>query len=136
MSPFEYLAILVLVGATLTLGAWGVRWILGRRRRAVPRPLDEATLATDYFPVRELRRSRLFVYVRKDQIGGETPETVVVAGNYFGTDEFRAVENVPLWPLSEWSEGRLAIQDAFPEMPAADRHFISTGGKWAEYTET
>lgn len=95
--------------------------------------LDESTLAVEYQPVAELRRSRLFVYVRRDQIGGDMPETVVVAGYYAGTDEFHALADVPLQALSDWNEGALAIQNAFPEMPVADRHFIGTGGKYMEY---
>lgn len=94
---------------------------------------DESTLAVEYQPVAELRRSRLLVYVRRDQVGGDTPKTVVVAGYYTGTDEFHALANLPLQALSDWNAGDIAIQDAFPEMPVADRHFIGTGGKWMDY---
>lgn len=115
----------------IQLAAAALRRCTGSHRPR--RGIDEATLATDYLPVKDLRRSRLYVYIRRDQIGGEIPETVVVAGYYFGTDEFHAVEGVPLRRLSDWDAGTLAIQDAFPDMPVADRHFIGTGLKWRDY---
>ena len=124
---------LAVVLALVALATLAVRIARQRRHRVVRRPIDEATLATEYLPVAELRRSRLFIYVRRDQMGGATPDTVVIAGYYTGTDEFHAVEDVPLRPLSDWQEGQIAIQDAFPAMPVADRHFISTGSKWADY---
>jgi len=134
----DFLTLLTSSRLAVALGPVGlaltVRLALQRRhRRPTPRRLDEATLATEYVPVGELRRSRLFIYVRREQMGGDTPDHVVVAGYYFGTDEFYAVQHVPLRALSDWNEGTVAIQDAFPEMPFADRHFIGTGGKFMEY---
>ena len=111
-------------------------WVRGEgpTAGAVQCELDEATLATDYLPVEQLRRSRLNVYVRRDHLRGEAPETVVVAGYYAGTDEFHTVDGVPLQPLSDWNDGTISIQDAFPQMEVADRHFISCAGKLMVYS--
>jgi hypothetical protein len=87
-------------------------------------PLTEESLIAEYMPVHPLPNG-LAVYLRRDQIGGETPEHVVVAGHCVLTGEFHAVENVPLLGLSNWYDLRVAIQDALPAVSQADRGFTT-----------
>lgn len=88
--------------------------------------MTEETLLTEYVPVHPLPNG-LAVYVHRDQFGGEAPTEVVVAGACRVTGEFYALERVPLLGLSEWHDGRTAIQNALPGLSPADREFIKSG---------
>lgn len=88
--------------------------------------MTEETLVRDYFPVHPLPNG-LTVYVRKDEMGGDAPDQVVVAGPCRVTDTMYIVENVPLRALSRYLEGGVPIQDALPSLSPAQREFVKSG---------
>ncbi|HEX8693675.1 MAG TPA: hypothetical protein VF746_14730 [Longimicrobium sp.] len=107
-------------------GAEAARFPLHGAEVCPPFVVTEETLLTDYVPAHPLPNG-LAVYVHRDQLGGDTPAEVVVAGWCRVTGEFYALTNVPLLGLSNWYDLGMAIQDALPTLSPADREFIKSG---------
>lgn len=89
--------------------------------------MDEITLARDYLPVHPLPTRGLAIYVRREEMGGDPPEHVVVAGWCRSGGAFHIVDRVPLRALCDHFDRRVPIQDALPAPSAADREFIRSG---------
>jgi hypothetical protein len=94
--------------------------------------IDQGTLHRDYAPVQQLRAG-LMVYIPRDAVGVYTPDTVVVAGFYVGTEEFHIVPDVPREGLEAWVYDDVPIQDALPGLSVADRLFVHCGSKAFEF---
>jgi hypothetical protein len=94
--------------------------------------IDQGTLHRDYAPVFDLRAG-LMVYIPRDAVGVDWPDTVIVAGCYAGTDDFHIVTGVPRDGLERWLDGDISIQDALPELTVAERLFVQCGSRAFEF---